>query len=924
MSNITLNIVEPGSGPVVPDTGLFTSSIGGPGTIVITISAVMLLVLAALIVFTIIHRKKAANTNGINMSQSNLKLNKSFLGIVKDKKTISIALASLVFLIPFSTIAGLIIGTNKSNTNAVEGNTDTLTVTTSDTEFTIELSNEPVFKIFPVEVTVEEATEAGYTLTSYAEDTNLVSTTDSSKVIPMVTVDGEELTTLTNNTYGLSLVEPESRDSEVYTSLSADAENPTTIKTMADYAPTEENDTTTIYYAFYITPDVPYGAYTGSNITYEAIANEVATVTFDSNGLFFDGGKTTNVVKYMPNSDDAKYESIYSHTPNISDEGAQNGFFDYGLNTNEVITIPGAANLSVKLNYGSYGKSFGYVSFWKGAFPNYRANSDSGNEYGVKKCGSAETDDGKFFGNDANSYNTVQCTIGGDSVTFGFWSPGGGPSYLGYGYYAAVTGYDANDHIINITGYGNERLSGDYSIPVIPTNIEFLGWDTDPNAGSPAYVSKDAVTRSLPLGIGDNITLYAIWTPAPFNISYDGNNATTGSMDSTSYEYNEQQEVAVVTTLGYSNVSRGTTIDLYAPNYKRTGYGFVGWSADKNAWTHFIDNDPTNDPKIYGPNQTIAVDGYIVKGINSTTNTSTLYAVWAPAETNITMQTFDPTNSVYTSKSIGSVMALKDERDDEVYAVAKLADGNWWMIENLRLDSSAELSTTNTNIDPNNSSLPLINSYNNDTTPPTPIKSNYLSATSNSWCTNSGDEYCINRSMLNTNNTNLGGQGAVASYNGGNDNSRTFQWYSYGNYYNRYSATAGNSTYSTGSDITAASDLCPAGWHLPYGGSQNGTEEGQNKGNTKGGFYYLNNALNNGSTDAAASDNWRSFPNNFVYSGHWCDSSACVRGYGGYYWSSTTSNSVSAYYLFLNSSYVEPGTYNDVRYYGNSVRCLAQ
>lgn len=49
------------------------------------------------------------------------------------------------------------------------------------------------------------------------------------------------------------------------------------------YKPTEENDETTIYYAFYITPDIPYGTYTGNNIHYDTTLN-TTTVTLDGNG----------------------------------------------------------------------------------------------------------------------------------------------------------------------------------------------------------------------------------------------------------------------------------------------------------------------------------------------------------------------------------------------------------------------------------------------------------------------------------------------------------------------------------------------------------------------------------------------------------------------------------------------------------------
>ena len=72
---------------------------------------------------------------------------------------------------------------------------------------------------------------------------------------------------------------------------------------------------------------------------------------------------------------------------------------------------------------------------------------------------------------------------------------------------------------------------------------------------------------------------------------------------------------------------------------------------------------------------------------------------------------------------------------------------------------------------------------------------------------------------------------------------------------------------------------------------------------------------------ATGSNDWRSFPNNFVYSGRWIGSSAYYRGNGGYYWSSTASGTNYAYYLGFYSSYVYP-TDNYYKYLGYSVRCV--
>ena len=268
--------------------------------------------------------------------------------------------------------------------------------------------------------------------------------------------------------------------------------------------------------------------------------------------------------------------------------------------------------------------------------------------------------------------------------------------------------------------------------------------------------------------------------------------------------------------------------------------------------------------------------------------------------------------------NIGDVTALKDTRDNNVYAVAKLADNKCWMIENLRLadkdsnNNDINLSSTNTH----NPSLPLTNSWwyssaNDSDTKPT---SNHLSATTDptatAWCqTNSSN--CDDQSMLATNNTTLFTNNTSSSYNTGSN------VYSYGNYYNWYSATAGHGKYgsSYGSGYTSPGDICPAGWHLPTGGSA--TAE----------FGALDVAMGGTGayqSTAEASNRWRSYPNNFVYSGYVNGSSVSNRGAYGYYWSSSAGNSSSAYYLVFYSSGVNPGTGNvGSKYYGSMARCVA-
>ena len=336
-----------------------------------------------------------------------------------------------------------------------------------------------------------------------------------------------------------------------------------------------------------------------------------------------------------------------------------------------------------------------------------------------------------------------------------------------------------------------------------------------------------------------------------------------------------------------------SSVDLLPSNFSRTGYGFAGWS-DK------FDYATNPEAKFYGPMETITLKTADYTGTNPGLS---LYAVWVKSQGNLQDSTKAASvcNSLTTAPidgtaNLSSVSALTDQRDNNTYAIAKLADGKCWMIENLRLadkDSSnndIELSATNTN----NPSLPLTNIY--DATNPT--TSNHLSAstnpTSTAWCT-SNSAACYDQSMLYTGNTTERGTNPATSAN----------TYSYGNYYNWYSATAGNGKYANGSGYTAPGDICPAGWTLPTSGSASMD------------FATLYSSLS--STVA----NIRKYPNNFLYSGSVSGSSVGIRGSDGGYWSKSAGYSYYAHSLVFYSNIVNPSNLND-KYNGFSVRCLAQ
>ena len=384
-----------------------------------------------------------------------------------------------------------------------------------------------------------------------------------------------------------------------------------------------------------------------------------------------------------------------------------------------------------------------------------------------------------------------------------------------------------------------------------------------------------------------------------------------------------------IPTSGTTDGVSPTSATLLASNFSRTGYGFAGWS-------NKFDYATNNEAKFYGPQETITYENgqYVGEGKGLS-----LYAVWVESAGNLQDATKvaelcgNGTNALTAAPTDGtanleSVSALTDQRDNNTYAIAKLADGKCWMIENLRLEAD-----------------------NTRTAEKQALAQGYGSSTTYGDFTGLADAESTNFTSTNppianslystdgsTTNTIKGGDSSyyyarMPRYNHENTNSRasnpapttnTVAMYSYGNYYTWAAAMASVKQYTSPTSTddegktseTANTSLCPTGWRLPYGrNSGNGT--------VAGGFYNLNYKINNDTnvTDSTASLRIRSFPNNFLCSGYFGTSSAYDRGGNGYYWSSAALGSYYSYYLRLLSSLVHPGTSYSYKYSGYSIRC---
>ena len=222
-----------------------------------------------------------------------------------------------------------------------------------------------------------------------------------------------------------------------------------------------------------------------------------------------------------------------------------------------------------------------------------------------------------------------------------------------------------------------------------------------------------------------------------------------------------------------------------------------------------------------------------------------------------------------TTSSPGNTARLQDTRDNKQYWVAKLADGNCWMTQNLDLDLS-----TGTTLTPEKTNIP--SSWTPKTSTTTTISGYNNSDTGKSYDpggnSNGSDDY----------------------YEGTYDpNNPETAHYLVGNYYQWSIATAGY----TGTSQSTQS-ICPKGWTLP----------------SQSQFQQLINSGLSGS-------NFMNAPYYLLRGGYLVDSSLYGAGSYGRYWSSTPNSSSIAcsLYVYSGNAYVS----YDARYRGQSVRCVA-
>lgn len=289
----------------------------------------------------------------------------------------------------------------------------------------------------------------------------------------------------------------------------------------------------------------------------------------------------------------------------------------------------------------------------------------------------------------------------------------------------------------------------------------------------------------------------------------------------------------------------------------------------------------------------------------------------------------DMTPELCASAPEGDTARLIDQRDQKAYWVAKLADGNCWMTQNLDLDLDGRTLTTA------DSDVSADWTYNGSW-----YDSADLGFTSNSaiqgWdlgeyvktsptATTSCDSIIGNLGDCESQFTEITSsmtpyteainEGKLPAENVAVSGNNYDAHYLVGNYYSWPAATAGSGN-SISSSSNATDSICPANWRLPLSSSTYNE--------TPGSFYYLLNQYGLTSSPTSGNNNIATSPLYFVRSGYVDPFGDLLSDAGryGYHWSGRARSSNNAYNLSFNPSYVNPSDYY-YRYDGLSVRCVA-
>ena len=288
-----------------------------------------------------------------------------------------------------------------------------------------------------------------------------------------------------------------------------------------------------------------------------------------------------------------------------------------------------------------------------------------------------------------------------------------------------------------------------------------------------------------------------------------------------------------------------------------------------------------------------------------------------------TATTADTTGARAGNTAYVPQVTLTDTRNNEAYTVRKLADGNCWMTENLRLELTANqvLSPEDTDVTVSTTVGASTQPYNQ----PSDNRYDWGVASTSDFNRSTVDRW-LSRS---TKKNGVWATETTPTQSGVPTTNLTGEDQKLGVYYNWYTATAGTGNYDiTTGGITAQSSVCPAGWQLPRYSAVNGTSTLAPSGSWESlirDTYRIITTQGDQGTGSTANAKLHAFPLSLPYSGNvdWESGGTESQGEYGAFWSAGSTSQTNARYLLFYGTYVWPEG-RDNRLDGVPVRCIAK
>ena len=499
----------------------------------------------------------------------------------------------------------------------------------------------------------------------------------------------------------------------------------------------------------------------------------------------------------------------------------------------------------------------------------------------------------------------------------------------------------------NCNGYWGYKPSKHNSVDNTTNNYYFAS----PTAnGDPLDTTSDNQGRTYTVSIGARATtntaiesysntfvFEVVANATPYTLSYIDNSGEATGMPAN-------------VTDGES-VAEGITLSSTEPS--RDGYTFEGWCTVS-----------TSDDSCSGTTY-VAGDTYNLD-LTAATNNITLYAMWKQAgpdvaacttaipNVNITyMQEITSANksTVLSNMASNTQYVLKDERDGRPYCVAKLADGNIWMTQNLDLEIGGEnvaaLTSENTDLTTSGSGIystgyttsggvikwtptagTLVGSPAQITNFASGSPSNSVTGWTNDnnvpYMAEGDDHYVYTSGSSDTSTLDTIYNSLSECTTTGGHSKEECAHYHVGNYYNWTAAIASSASNNIGStryDI-AANSICPKGWRLPKGRASSDTATTREFGELWRAAG-ITGSLTATSYAANGFLNIRQAPLFFARGGYVLGTTFSGGASNGYWWSSSVYSTSSAYNAYFDGTYIYSAS-SSSRSSGRSVRCVVR